>query len=85
MADISTIYTLRHVAKKIGEDDEFVGEIANNMELWDGCIDIHDNQFSDDNDWSLKTGFTDDGIDYLVELIADIRSYEANIKSAPKA
>ena len=85
MAATSTIYTLRHVAKKIGEDEEFVWETAINMEPWDGCIHIHDDQFSDDNDWPPKTGFTDDGIDYLVELIANVRSHEANTKSPPKA
>ncbi len=85
MAAISTIYTLRHVAKQIGEDEEFVWETAIEMEPEDGRISIHDDQSSDDDDWPIKTAFTDYGIEYLVDLIADIRSYEVDAKSAPKS
>jgi hypothetical protein len=88
MAAISTIYTLRHVAKAIGEDEEFVWETAIEMEPEDGCIQIRDDQFSDDDDWPIATGFTDFGVDNLVDLIAEIRRHRRQspgASSTPKS
>ena len=60
---VSRVKTVDHVAKDLGEDVDFLFDVAIEMEPEDGLI------------WVLSLGdesvmaFTDDGVDSLVELI----------------
>ena len=73
MAAISGVYTLRHVAKMLGETEDAIHEASIDMFAEDGCLHIFDDAFTDD-DWPLATAFTDDGIENLTVILADMRS-----------
>ena len=61
---VSHVFTLSHVAEMIGEDEEWLFEVAEEMDTVDGQL------------WVVGVGedgvmaFTDDGIENLKELIA---------------
>ena len=61
---VSHVFTLSHVAKMLGEDEEWLFEVAEEMDTEDGQL------------WVVGVGedgvmaFTDDGIENLRELIA---------------
>jgi len=60
---VSHVFTLSHVAEMLGEDEDWLFEVAEEMDAEDGQL------------WVLGVGedgvmaFTDDGIDNLKELI----------------
>jgi hypothetical protein len=61
---VSYVFTLGHVAKMLGEDEEWLFEVAEELDTEDGQL------------WVIGVGedgvmaFTDDGIDNLKNLIA---------------
>ena len=61
---VSHVFTLSHVAEMLGEDEEWLFEVAEEMDTEDGQL------------WVVGVGengmmaFTDDGIENLKELIA---------------
>jgi hypothetical protein len=61
----SYVFTIGHVAEMLGQDQEWLHELAMDMEPEDGCLTILDT-----GDRST-TAFTRDGIEYLKQLIAD--------------
>ena len=67
MAAISAVYTIARVAKQLGEDEDWLHELA--MELFPdrGCLRV----FGVGDD--VTTAFTRDGIDYLKDLVAEAR------------
>lgn len=73
MADISTVYTLRQAALILGETEEMVSEASIGMFSEDGSIRIIDDAFSDD-DWTIATAFTDEGIENLKYIIDAIKA-----------
>jgi hypothetical protein len=64
VAAISHVFTIAHVAEMLGEDEDWLHEIAIEMEPEDGYL------------WIIRTndtempGFTPNGIENLKELIA---------------
>jgi hypothetical protein len=60
---VSRVRTIDRVAKDLGEDVDFLFDVAIEMEPEDGLIWVHGL-----GDESLMA-FTDDGVDSLVELI----------------
>jgi hypothetical protein len=67
MAVPSYVFTIRRVAKLLGEDEELLGHIATDMmEQGDGCLPV-----SDVDDVSTVV-FTAQGIEYLTELPANL-------------
>ena len=57
------VKTISRVAKELGEDEEWLFEIAIGMEAEDGVIRVYDT--SDDGEMA----FTDFGIENLIDLI----------------
>ena len=73
MAAIRIVYTLRQAALIIGETEEMISEASMEMFSEDGCLSISDDAFSDD-DWAIRTAFTDEGIEnlkYIIDAIKD--------------
>jgi hypothetical protein len=68
MAAPSYVFTIRRVAKILGEDEELLQEIAMGMEPEDGRLSVLD--LDDD---ASTVAFTRFGIDNLKELLADRR------------
>jgi hypothetical protein len=64
MAAITRVFTIRRVAEMLGEDEDWLHEIATEMEPEDGYLWI-----SGTDDITMP-GFTPDGIENLKELIA---------------
>ena len=68
VAAISHVFTLKHVAEKLGEDEEWLWDLQINLEPEDGCL------------WVYGVGedglpaFTDYGIECLEQIIADERA-----------
>lgn len=73
MTDISAVYTLRQAALILGETADMVSEASIGMFSEDGCIRIIDDAFSDD-DWTIATAFTDEGIENLKYIIDAIKA-----------
>jgi hypothetical protein len=65
MAAISYVFTIARVAKRLGEDEELLAELAMNLDPEDGCLWVMD----DTEDGTLA--FTEFGIENLQELLAD--------------
>ena len=69
---VSHVFTLGHVAEMLGEDEEWLFEVAEEMDPEDGQL------------WVVGVGedgvmaFTDDGIENLTNLIA-IHKYDPSI------
>ncbi|MEY2932962.1 MAG: hypothetical protein RL033_3711 [Pseudomonadota bacterium] len=66
MAAPSMVFTARYAASKLGVDLEVIEELAEQMEPEDGCLSIIDSL--DENADCVKA-FTDQGLDYLDELL----------------
>ncbi len=68
MAAISAVFTIGHVAKMLGEDEDWLHDLSIDMFPEDGCL------------WVYGVGedgvpaFTDFGIDCLRQIIADKRA-----------
>ena len=77
---IYSIRTISLVAKDLGEDEDFLHELCLGMEPEDGVIRVYDVLGEDS-----VLAFSDFGVDYLVDLIADFRLAEAGASSPPKS
>ena len=68
MAAISAVFTIGYVANLLGEDEDWLFDLSNDMFPEDGCL------------WVYGVGedgvpaFTRDGIDNLHQIIADERA-----------
>ena len=60
---VHSVKTISRVAKELGEDEDWLFEIAIGMEAEDGVIRVYDT--SEDGEMS----FTDFGIENLIDLI----------------
>jgi hypothetical protein len=66
MAAISYVFTLARVAKMLGEDEELLRELAEDMEPEDGCLSVLG---PDDHDSMIA--FTPFGVENLQQLLED--------------
>jgi DNA-binding Lrp family transcriptional regulator len=74
MVRVSHFYSIDRVAEMISENVELLEEIAITLDDADGMVTI----WTDDDD--SITAFSDDGVDVLKELIADIRTEDGGIR-----
>lgn len=65
MAAPSCVFTIARVALMLGEDEEWLHELAEQLEPEDGCLWIYD------TDGRETLGFTERGVESLKELILD--------------
>lgn len=65
MAAPSAVFTIARAAEMLGETEDLLDEIADQLEPEDGCLWIYD------TDERVTLGFTMRGIESLKELIAD--------------
>jgi hypothetical protein len=71
MAGIPYVFTISHVAKMLGEDEEWLREISINMDPEEGCL------------WVIGVGedgcpaFTEYGIECLRQIIIEERALAA--------
>jgi hypothetical protein len=65
MAAPSCVFTIAHAAEMLGEAEEWLQELADQLEPEDGCLWIYDT-----ND-RATLGFTERGIESLQELSLD--------------
>jgi hypothetical protein len=76
---VSRVYTISYVAEMIGEDEDWLWEVAEEMDTEDGQL------------WVVGIGedgvmaFTDDGIDNLKDLIAIHKENPGIIESYRRA
>ncbi len=63
MAVIREVYTLPLVAKKLGENEDWLWDISCEMDAGDGCLSV-----LGPND-EHTVAFTDEGIENLIELV----------------
>ena len=68
MAAISAVFTISYVANLLGEDEDWLFELSIDMEPEDGSLWVY--VLGEDG----LPAFTQDGIDYLRQIIADKRS-----------
>lgn len=66
MAAISYVFTLARVAKMLGEDEELLRELAEDMEPEDGCLSV----LGPDDDDSM-IAFTPFGVENLQQQLED--------------
>ena len=69
MAAISQVFTISYVAELLGEDEDWLHELSIDMFPEDGRLYV--NSGKDD----AITAFTEDGIENLKQIIADMRAY----------
>jgi hypothetical protein len=67
MAAPSYVFTISRVAEMLGEDEDWLQEIADDMEPEDGCLTVYG------TDGFSTTAFTPFGIESLRELIPDYK------------
>ncbi|MDW9508985.1 hypothetical protein GOA81_29060 [Sinorhizobium meliloti] len=69
MATVTYVFTINHVAKKLGEDPELLQAIVSNDDnlSYGSIISVYDG-----TDEAL-TGLTDDGVDELRQMLAHAR------------
>ena len=68
MAAIAHVFTIGYVAEMLGEDEERLHELSIDMFPEDGCLHVYTSK-----DEAI-TAFTDEGIECLKQIIADLRS-----------
>ena len=68
MADISHVFTITYVAEMLGEDEDWLHELSIDMFPEDGRLYVE--RGKDD----AVTAFTEDGIENLKQIIADMRA-----------
>jgi hypothetical protein len=66
MAAPSYVFTIRRVAEMLGEEEERLHLIADDIEPEDGCLSVLD------IDDASTVAFTEQGIENLKELLADL-------------
>ena len=62
---VHRVHTIARVAEMLGEDADWLAEVANEMEPEDGLIWV----YGPSDDDSGVMAFTDDGIEALAELV----------------
>ena len=62
------VRTIARVAEMLGEDEEWLHELSIDMFPEDGCLHVYTSK-----DEAI-TAFTDEGIECLKQIIADLRS-----------
>lgn len=67
LAAISNVFTIACVAKRLGEDEETLADLAINLDPEDGCLWV----MNDTDDGTLA--FTEFGIENLQEILADLK------------
>ena len=77
MARPTYLFTIRHVAKLIGENLELLEQVAMNSDNIDygEMIEVYDG--SDES----QTAFTERGIECLQEFLADVRTWPGGIRA----
>jgi len=65
MAAPAHVFTIARVAQTIREDEQLLWDLAINMEPEDGCLWVYD------TDEQHTMAFTERGLEYLQELIAE--------------
>ncbi|MCZ4288468.1 hypothetical protein [Hoeflea alexandrii] len=75
MGRTTSVYTITHVAKMLGETLELLEEIASNADN----LDYGDIVTIWTGDEETITSFTDDGIDSLRAFIRDVRTWSGGI------
>jgi len=68
VAAITAVFTIGHVARMLGEDEDWLQELSIDMEPEDGRLHVYG--VGDDG----VTAFTRFGIEYLQDIIADQRA-----------
>jgi hypothetical protein len=68
MAAISHVFTITCVAKMLDEDEDWLHELSIDMFSEDGCLRVYG--VGEDG----VTAFTEDGIENLKQIIADMRA-----------
>jgi hypothetical protein len=68
LAAISFVFTITYVAKMLGEDEDWLHDLSIDMDPEDGRIYV-----CSGTDESV-TAFTEDGIENLKQIIADLRA-----------
>ena len=68
MAAISHVFTITYVAQLLGEHEDWLHELSIDMFPEDGCLYVY--RGKDD----AVTAFTNDGIENLKQIIADMRA-----------
>ena len=69
LAAISFVFTITYVAEMLGEDEDWLHELSIDMFPQDGRLYVYSGK--DD----AITAFTEDGIENLKQIIADMRAY----------
>jgi hypothetical protein len=75
MAAPALAVTISRAAEILGEDEELLWEMADDMEPEDGCLWIHD------IDDQQTMAFTPAGIEYLRELLAEHKRNRSSPRS----
>jgi hypothetical protein len=68
LAAISHVFTITYVAEMLGEDEDWLHELSIDMFPEDGCLHVYRGKDE------AVTAFTDDGIENLKQVIADMRA-----------
>ena len=68
LAAISAVFTISHVAKQLGEDEDWLHDLSINMFPEDGCLHVYG--VGEDG----VTAFTEYGIECLEQIVADERA-----------
>ena len=68
MAAITRVYTIGYVAEMIGEDEDWLHDLAIDMDFEDGRLTAYG--VNEDG----VTAFTDFGIENLRQIVADLRA-----------
>ena len=68
MAVPSAVFTINYVAEMLGEDEDWLWELSIDMFREDGCLHVYG--VGEDG----VTAFTDYGIEWLKQIIADKRA-----------
>ena len=68
MAAISSVFTITYVAELLGEDEDWLHELTIDMFPEDGCLHVYSGKDE------AVTAFTEDGIENLKQIIADMRA-----------
>jgi hypothetical protein len=67
LAAISSVFTITYVAELLGEDEDWLHELSIDMFPEDGCLHVYGKD-------EAVTAFTEDGIENLKQIIADMRA-----------
>jgi hypothetical protein len=79
MAAITRVYTIGYVAELLGEDEDWLWDIAIDMDPEDGHLWVYG--VGEDG----VAAFTDFGIENLRQLVADLRAHGRAPPPKPKA